>query len=93
MCPSCVWRWVCWTGRLSRGGSAGDRGECGLRPQVSFRITLEERGWSYVMTVDPEEIARPVTAGPHQPDYSGLSRRHCPATASPPEPLRDLICR
>jgi SRSO17 transposase len=27
---------------------------------VSFWLALEERGWSYVMAVDPKEIARPT---------------------------------
>ncbi|MFF4752916.1 transposase [Streptomyces sp. NPDC001270] len=46
--------------------------DAGYGRSVSFRIELEERGCSYVMAADPKEIARPVTAGPHQPDYGGL---------------------
>ncbi|MGW0536368.1 IS701 family transposase [Streptomyces sp. NPDC003032] len=46
--------------------------DAGYGRSVSFRLALEERGWSYVMALDPKEIARPVDAEPSQPDYGGL---------------------
>lgn len=46
--------------------------DAGYGRSVSFRLALEERGWSYVMAVDPKEVARPVAAEPFQPAYGGL---------------------
>ncbi|MFE1886857.1 transposase, partial [Streptomyces diastatochromogenes] len=46
--------------------------DAGYGRSVSFRLALEKRGWSYVMAVDPKEIARPSTAEPYQPAYGGL---------------------
>ncbi|GGV22411.1 hypothetical protein GCM10010260_73400 [Streptomyces filipinensis] len=46
--------------------------DAGYGRSVSFRLALEERGWSYVMAVDPKEIARPADAEPYQPAYGGL---------------------
>ncbi|MET9987715.1 IS701 family transposase [Streptomyces rochei] len=65
--------------------------DAGYGRSVSFRIALEERGWSYVMAVDPKEIARPVTAEPHQPDYGGLGPPTLPRYREPARPLPDLI--
>ncbi|MGW2447870.1 IS701 family transposase [Streptomyces sp. NPDC001675] len=58
---------------------------------VSFRLALEERGWSYVMAVDPKEIARPATAEPSQPAYGGLGPSTLPRHRQAPRPLPDLI--
>lgn len=65
--------------------------DAGYGRSVSFRIALEERGWSYVMAVDPKEIARPVTAEPHQPGYGGLGPPTLPRYREPARPLPDLI--
>ncbi len=46
--------------------------DAGYGRSVSFRLALEERGWSYVMAVDPKEVARPAGAKPYQPAYGGL---------------------
>lgn len=46
--------------------------DAGYGRSVSFRLALEERGWSYVVAVDPKEIARPAAAEPGQPEYGGL---------------------
>lgn len=59
--------------------------DAGYGRSVSFRLALEERGWSYVMAVDPKEIARPADAEPYQPACGGWDRRRCPATARRPD--------
>jgi SRSO17 transposase len=41
--------------------------DAGYGRSVSFRLAPEARGWSYVMAVDPKEIARPADAKPYQP--------------------------
>ncbi|MEU8735654.1 transposase, partial [Streptomyces tendae] len=38
--------------------------DAGYGRSVSFRLALEERGWSYVMAVDPKEVARLAAAEP-----------------------------
>ncbi|MDO0930323.1 IS701 family transposase [Streptomyces sp. DG2A-72] len=65
--------------------------DAGYGRSVSFRLALEERGWSYVMAVDPKEIARPSTAEPHQPDYAGLGPPTLPRYRDPARPLLGLI--
>jgi SRSO17 transposase len=58
--------------------------DAGYGRSVSFRLALEDRGWSYVMAVDPKEIARPADAVPHHPLMAGWDRRPCPDTARRP---------
>ncbi|MFC9853896.1 IS701 family transposase [Streptomyces prasinus] len=41
--------------------------DAGYGRGVSFRLALEQRGWSHVMTVDPKEIARLAMAEPCSP--------------------------
>lgn len=65
--------------------------DAGYGRSVSLRIALEERGWSYIMAVDPKEIARPVTAEPHQPDYGGLGPPTLPRYRESARPLTRLI--
>ncbi|WP_307619560.1 IS701 family transposase [Streptomyces sp. V3I7] len=65
--------------------------DAGYGRSVSFRLALEERGWSYVMAVDPKEIARPATAEPSQPAYGGLGPPTLPRYRGPARPLPDLI--
>ncbi|MFE7779448.1 IS701 family transposase [Streptomyces sp. NPDC057445] len=65
--------------------------DAGYGRSVSFRLALEERRWSYVMAVDPKEIARPATAEPSQPAYGGLGPPTLPRYREPARPLPDLI--
>jgi SRSO17 transposase len=65
--------------------------DAGYGRSVCFRLALEERGWSYVMAVDPKEIARPATAEPYQPAYGGLGPPTLPRYRQAPRPLPDLI--
>ncbi|GGS94044.1 hypothetical protein GCM10010206_65910 [Streptomyces cinerochromogenes] len=46
--------------------------DAGYGRSVSFRLALEERGWSYVMAVDPKEVARP--GPPTLPRYREVAR-------------------
>ncbi|MFF7098371.1 IS701 family transposase, partial [Streptomyces rubradiris] len=52
---------------------------------------LEQRGWSYVMAVDPKEIARPAGAEPYQPVYGGLGPPTLPRYREAPRPLPGLV--
>ncbi|MFF4507555.1 IS701 family transposase [Streptomyces sp. NPDC001401] len=65
--------------------------DAGYGRSVSFPLALEERGWSYVMAVDPKEIARPAAAEPYQPAYGGLGPPTLPRYREPPRPLPQLI--
>ncbi|MFC8198905.1 IS701 family transposase [Streptomyces sp. NPDC057298] len=65
--------------------------DAGYGRSVSFRIAVEERGRSYVMAVDPKEIARPAGVEPHQPAYSGLGPPTLPRYREAPQPLRTFI--
>uniref|UniRef100_A0AAU1ZTS5 IS701 family transposase n=1 Tax=Streptomyces sp. NBC_00093 TaxID=2975649 RepID=A0AAU1ZTS5_9ACTN len=65
--------------------------DCGYGRSVSFRLALEERGWSYVMAVEPKEIARPAAAAPHLPPYQGLGPPTLPRYREPARPLHQLI--
>ncbi|WP_078890457.1 IS701 family transposase [Streptomyces maremycinicus] len=65
--------------------------DCGYGRSVSFRLALEEHGWSYVMAVDPKEIARPVGVEPYLPPYRGLGPPTLPRYREPARPLRHLV--
>ncbi|MFA7754136.1 transposase [Streptomyces sp. NRRL B-2790] len=65
--------------------------DAGYGHSVSFQLALEARGWSYVMAVHPKEIARPVTAEPHQPDYGGLGPPTLPRYREAALPLTGLV--
>ncbi|WP_189944355.1 IS701 family transposase [Streptomyces aurantiogriseus] len=65
--------------------------DAGYGRSVTFRLALEERGWSYVMAVDPKEIARPAAAEPYQPDYGGLGPPTLPRYRETARPLPDLV--
>ncbi|NSC25182.1 IS701 family transposase [Streptomyces albus subsp. chlorinus] len=65
--------------------------DAGYGRSVAFRLALEERGWSYVMAVDPREIARPATAEPHQPEYGGLGPPTLPRYREAPRPLTGFV--
>ncbi|MET9520352.1 IS701 family transposase [Streptomyces sp. NPDC002994] len=58
---------------------------------VSLRLALEERCWSYVMAVDPKEIARPAAVKPYQPAYGGLGPPTLPRYREPARPLTAFI--
>ncbi len=64
--------------------------DCGYGRSVSFRLALEERGWPYVMAVEPKEIARPAAAVPYLPPYQGLGPPTLSRYRGPARPLRDL---
>ncbi|WP_199571680.1 IS701 family transposase [Streptomyces murinus] len=66
-------------------------GDAGYGRSVSFRIALETRGWSYVMAVDPKEIARLAAAEPQQPGYAGLGPPTLPRYREPARPLTAFI--
>ncbi len=65
--------------------------DAGYGRSVSFRLALEERGWSYVMAVDPKEIARPADAEPYQPAYGGLGPPTLPRYRQAPRSLPGLV--
>ncbi|MER5397925.1 IS701 family transposase [Streptomyces sp. NPDC002599] len=65
--------------------------DAGYGRSVWFRIALEGRGWSYVMAVDPKEVARPAHAKPHQPAYGGLGPPTRPRYREAPRPLRTFV--
>jgi hypothetical protein len=57
---------------------------CGYGRSVSFHLALESGGLSYVMAVEPKEIAQPAAAEPYLPTYRGWVRPRCPTAASRP---------
>ncbi|MEV3861141.1 IS701 family transposase [Streptomyces sp. NPDC050095] len=65
--------------------------DAGYGRSVSFRLALEERGWSYVVAVDPKEIVQVETAEPYRPPYGGLGPPTRPGYREPARPLRDLV--
>ncbi|MFE3547427.1 IS701 family transposase [Streptomyces kronopolitis] len=65
--------------------------DAGYDRSVSFRLALEQRGWSYVMAVDPKEIARPSMAEPYQPAYGGLGPPTLPRYREAARPLTTFI--
>ncbi|WP_408995939.1 transposase [Streptomyces europaeiscabiei] len=71
------WRWVCWTGRRPGCRPCQRSFDSSYGPSATFRLALEERGWSYLMAVDPNETARPAAAEPFNPiiRVSGSSRQ------------------
>ncbi|MER5546240.1 transposase [Streptomyces sp. NPDC002589] len=65
--------------------------DAGYGRSVSFRLALEERGWSYVVAVDPKEIARPADAEPYHPAYGGLGPPTLPRYRDRPRSLPGLV--
>ncbi|WP_306457893.1 transposase [Streptomyces sp. SA15] len=70
-------------GLLDRLAAQGRRvpvivADAGYGRSVSLRLALEERGWSYVMAVDPKEIARPSTAELISPATAGWAAHAAP---------------
>uniref|UniRef100_UPI0035A23895 transposase n=1 Tax=Streptomyces rishiriensis TaxID=68264 RepID=UPI0035A23895 len=70
---------------------AGDCGRLRIRPHVCFRLVLEERGWSYIVAVEPKEIARPAGAKPELPPYQGRGPPTLPRYREPARPLHQRI--
>ncbi|MEU6181842.1 IS701 family transposase [Streptomyces coeruleorubidus] len=64
--------------------------DAGYGRSVSLRLALEERGWSYVVAVDPKEIARPAAAEPHLPEYGGLGPPTLPRYREAAKPLTSI---
>ncbi|MFF4029592.1 IS701 family transposase [Streptomyces sviceus] len=65
--------------------------DCGYGRSVCFRLALEERGWSYIVAVEPKEIARPAGAKPELPPYQGWGPPTLPRYREPARPLHQLI--
>ncbi len=65
--------------------------DAGYGRSVSFRLALEERGWSYVVAVQPKEVARPADAEPYLPAYGGLGPPPLPRYREAARPLTALI--
>ncbi|MFG2526113.1 transposase [Streptomyces sp. NPDC048527] len=65
--------------------------DAGYGRSVSFRLELEQRGWSYVMAVDPKEVARPAAAEPFQPAYGGLGPPTLPRYREAARPLTSFV--
>ncbi|MFD0228527.1 IS701 family transposase [Streptomyces hirsutus] len=65
--------------------------DAGYGRSVAFRLALEERGWSYVVAVDPKEIARPAAAEPFQPVYGGLGPPTLPRYREAARPLTSFV--
>lgn len=65
--------------------------DAGYGRSVGFRLALEARGWTYVMAVQPKEIARPAGAEPYLPAYGGLGPPTLPRYREAARPLPDLI--
>ncbi|MFI8305095.1 transposase [Streptomyces sp. NPDC085927] len=65
--------------------------DAGYGRSVSFRLALEERGWSYMAAVDPREIARPAAAEPFQPVYGRLGPPTLPRYREAAKPLMTFV--
>jgi SRSO17 transposase len=65
--------------------------DAGYGRSVSFRLALEQRGWSYVMAVDPKEIARRAGAEPYRPAHGGLGPPTLPRYREAPRSLPGLV--
>ncbi|MFP3989520.1 IS701 family transposase [Streptomyces sp. E11-3] len=65
--------------------------DSGYGRSVSFRLALEARAWTYVMAVQPKEIARPADAEPCLAAYGGLGPPTLPRYRAAARPRPDLI--
>jgi SRSO17 transposase len=65
-------------------------GDSGYGDATEFRLGLEERGFEYVLEVDPTASAYPHDAVPVTPTYSGRGRPPAPGYPSKPVSLREL---
>ncbi|PKV82669.1 SRSO17 transposase [Streptomyces sp. TLI_146] len=65
--------------------------DAGYGRSVSFRFALEERGWSYLVAVDPKETVQPEAAEPYRPPYGGLGPPTRPCYRERSRPLAALV--
>jgi SRSO17 transposase len=65
-------------------------GDSGYGDATLFRLGLEERGFTYVLQVDPTATAHPADARPVPRPYSGRGRPPVPAYPQPPSTLHEL---
>jgi SRSO17 transposase len=65
-------------------------GDSGYGDATEFRLGLTQRGFSYVLQVDPTATAHPGDAAPVSRPYRGRGRRPAPACPDPPRTLREL---
>ncbi|MFI1106335.1 IS701 family transposase [Streptomyces melanogenes] len=65
--------------------------DAGYGRSVSFRLALEERGWSYVVAVDPKEVVQLEAAEPYQPPYGGLGPPTRPCYRTPARALATMV--
>jgi SRSO17 transposase len=65
-------------------------GDSGYGDATEFRLGLDERGFEYVLEVDPTASAYPHDAVPVTPAYSGRGRPSAPGYPGKPASLREL---
>lgn len=65
-------------------------GDSGYGDATEFRLGLDERGFDYVLQVDPTATAYPADAQPVTPEYSGWGRPPVPAYEGKAPTLKDL---
>jgi SRSO17 transposase len=64
--------------------------DSGYGDAALFRQGLDERGFSYVLQVDPDALAHPGDAAPVTPPYTGRGRPRVPTYPDAPKSLKDL---
>ncbi|KUF12884.1 hypothetical protein AT728_39960 [Streptomyces silvensis] len=65
--------------------------DAGCDRSVSFRQALEDRSWSYVVAVDPEETVEMEAAQLSQVPYGGLGPPTRPCCCEASRPLTDVV--
>ncbi|TDD32086.1 IS701 family transposase, partial [Saccharopolyspora elongata] len=65
-------------------------GDSGYGDATLFRLGLDERGFTYVLQVDPTATAHPAEARPVTRPYHGRGRPPVPGYPDPPSTLREL---
>src|SRR5439155_17884560 len=66
-------------------------GDTGYGDAAEFRQGLDERGFAYVLEVEPTATAHPAAAMPVPQHYSGRGRPPVPAYPHEPVTLRELV--
>jgi SRSO17 transposase len=64
--------------------------DSGYGDAALFRQGLDERGFEYVVQVDPDALAHPGDAAPITPPYQGIGRKPVPTYPNAPLSLKDL---
>lgn len=64
--------------------------DAGYGVSTPFRLGLQERGRSYVLTLHGKEVAHPADVEPHQPAYGGLGPLTLPRYRTPPRAICTL---